>query len=72
MVRTAGSGARPVWATDYDDEEEEDVSEEAVSEDEYRPSKAVEILSSLCFLYSLYIFLSSRKELNSSLVTRIP
>ena len=52
MVRTAGSGARPVWATDYDDEEEEDL-EEVVSEDEYRPSKAVKY-AGLVHLLTLY------------------
>jgi hypothetical protein len=43
MVRTVGSGARPVWATDYSDEEPE--SEEQVSEEEeYRPAKKVRYL----------------------------
>lgn len=42
MVRTAGSGARPRWASDYSDGEEQDQSaseeEEVVSEEEYKPS----------------------------------
>jgi hypothetical protein len=43
MVRTAGSGARPIWAQDYSDQEGD--SEEVVSEEEYSPSKKVFILS---------------------------
>ncbi len=66
MVRTAGSGARPVWATDYDDEEEE-FSEEVVSEDEYRPSKAVKYCGLVNSGYDLVNieleYLSSRKAL---------
>ena len=40
MVRTAGGGARPTWANDYDDDEDQS-EEEEVSEEEYSPSKHV-------------------------------
>ena len=40
MVRTAGGGARPTWAYDYDDDEDQS-EEEEVSEEEYSPSKHV-------------------------------
>lgn len=39
MVRTAGGGARPTWANDYDDDDQSE--EEEVSEEEYSPSKHV-------------------------------
>ena len=45
MVRTAGSGARPIWApaeSDGDDAQDESPSEEEqVSEDDYSPKKGV-------------------------------
>ena len=45
MVRTAGGGARPVWANDYtdDDHGRSDSEEEQVSEEEYNPSKSKKV-----------------------------